>query len=1105
MQPIRKRIHLGLALLVFALTLFASSAVAFAAPTFNRPINNDTHVANAISLSTTAFSGGVSAAVVTSADGYTDSLTAAVLARAYSGPLLLSPTGSLSANVASELTRLRPAKVFLVGLPSSFAPSVRAAVSGLTDDNIVVLKGADRYETAALVAAAVKTKLGTVSKVVIAPGDSYGFALAASSLAAAQGWPLLLMPAGGPLPQSAKDAIADLDVSSGIVVGTDATLGVSGGFTVTKRIIGSKSSSDPDARYDTAAELADYAAGQGWLSYAHVGIVPGDDYPDGEITAAYVATNRGVLLLSRSSALQASTVATLKAHGTEVKKVDIVGLGWAVYREVKGLNSPRVTALSTANGPTAGGNKLVVTGTSLGKTTKVRVGKKDVASGDWAVDSATQITISSVPAGYGDGPVEVTAINYWGASPSTIKDLYWYGGDGVLSPGEKVVKKAVEYLGVPYLWGGSGPTNGFDCSGLCMYVYKQFGVSLPHYSRSMATYGTAVAKEDLQPGDLVFFYSPISHVGMYVGGGMMINAPRSGDLVCIEDAFRTSYVTARRVLSGGTTAPDYTRCEQTDTHLAYSGAWSKSSTSSASGGSFAYADAAGSSVTISFSGTYLGLIAKKSNVYGIAKVTLDNKTPVMVDLYSSAVVYGQKVWNTGTLTSGEHTITIQWTGTKNDASTGTNIGIDALDLKGSLTQATSSVTPPPPAPTVVRYEQTDSRMAYSGSWSTFSGSGPSGGSYKRTNAAGAVTIAFKGTYLAWIGTKGTTLGKAQVSLDGGAAKTVDLAAATVAYQQKLWETGALANGTHTVTITWYSGNASSKYVSLDAVDIIGALATATAPPITPATPPAVAPTTARYEQKDTRFTFSGGWIASSSNLASGTSFRFANSTASATATFNGTYLAWIGKKSPDYGLARVTIDGGAPVTVDLYSSSATWQQKLWNTGVLPAGDHTVRIEWTGVKSANGLGAHINVDAFEIAGTVKQAPAAPTVRYEQSDSRLVYAGTWSNSRATAASGGSFRFSDAKGSSVTITFTGSYLAWIAKKSAVYGKAKVTVDSGTPAIVDLYSAKEVFRQKVWETGTLVPGTHTIRIEWTGTKSAAATGTNIGADAFDIIGTLK
>jgi hypothetical protein len=72
-------------------------------------------------------------------------------------------------------------------------------------------------------------------------------------------------------------------------------------------------------------------------------------------------------------------------------------------------------------------------------------------------------------------------------------------------------------------------------------------------------------------------------------------------------------------------------------------------------------------------------------------------------------------------------------------------------------------------------------------------------------------------------------------------------------------------------------------------------------------------------------------------------------------------------------------------------------------------------------------------------------------------------------------------------------------------VYGKAKVTLDGATPVIIDLYAAKELWRQKVWETKTLVPGTHTVKIEWTGTKSSAATGTNIGVDAFDVIGVLK
>ena len=1095
MKP-KKKIYLGLALLVFALTLLASSAIALAAPTFSRPVNETTHVANAISLSTTAFSGGAPAAVVTSGDGYADSLAAAVLAKAYSGPLLLSSASSLSADVASELTRLKPAKVFLVGLPSSFVTSVKAAVSGLTDANVVVLKGADRYETAALVAAAIKSKLGTVARVVIAPGDSYGAALAASSLAAAQGWPLLLMPTAGPLPQSAKDAIADLGVTSGIVVGTDATLGVDG-FTVTKRIIGTTSSSDTDGHYDTAAKLADYAVGQGWLSYAHLGVVSGEDYPDGETTVAYIAKDKGVLLFSKPTALQAATSAAIKSRGTEVKKVDIVGLGWEVYREVKSLNSARVTALSTTTGPSAGGNNLVVTGTLLDKATKVRVGKVDVPSGSWKIDSATQLTISSLPAGYGDGPVEVNVTDYWGPSPATTQDLYWYGGGSVLSAGEKVVQKAVEYLGVPYLWAGASPTTGFDCSGFCMYVYKQFGITLPHYSGSMATYGTAVGKDDLQPGDLVFFYSPISHVGMYVGGGLMINAPRSGDLVCIEDAFRSGYVTARRMVSG---TAGCSRCEQTDSHLAFAGAWTTSSTTSASGGSFAYANAQGGSVTIAFNGTYLGLIAKKSNVYGIAKVTLDGGTPVMVDLYSASTLYLQKVWNTGTLAAGDHTVTVEWTGVKNDASTATNIGIDAVDLTGSLTQATATLTPGTAA---VRYEQADSHIGYAGTWSTFSTSGPSGGSYLRTcTSNSSATITFTGTYLAWVATKGTTLSKAKVSVDGGTAVSVDLAASPVAYQQKVWNTGTLSDGSHTVTISWDPTDAAGKFISVDAVEVIGTLTTASTTPVMPAT----LPTTTRYEQTDTHFTFAGGWTASSADAASGASFRFANSPAAfATATFNGTFLVWIGKKSPDYGLAKVTLDGGAPMNVDLYNTSALWQQKLWDTGVLTAGNHTVDIEWTGVMNANGMGANINVDAFEIAGTVTQAPSAQPIRYEQNDGHFVYAGTWVTSTTTSASAGSFRFANTARSSVTVSFVGSYLSWIAKKSPVYGKAKVTLDGGTPAMVDLYNATEVFKQKVWESGVLVPGTHTIKIEWSGTKSSAATDTNIGVDAFDIIGTLN
>ncbi len=677
---------------------------------------------------------GVPAAVVTTADSYADSLSASVLASVYGGPLLLTSGSSLSADVASELSRLKPAKVFLVGLPSTLASSVKSAVPSLTDPaQIVSLKGGDRYETAALVARQIKSKVGTVSKVIIAPGDSYAGALAASSLAAAQGWPLLLTPSAGPLPQSTTQAILDLNAGAGIVVGTGLSIDVDG-FTVSKRIIGEKTTSDPDGRYDACAKLADYAVEQGWMTYAHLGLVSGEDYPDGEVTVPVLARADGVLLLTRPGSLPAATSTAIKSHGPEVKRIDFVGIGWPVYREVKSLNSARVTGLSVSGGPVSGGNSLVLTGAALNGASRVRVGKVDVPGGDWKVDSGTQLTIASVPAGHGDGPVEVTVFNYWGASPSTTKDLYFYGDDGVLSPGEKVVREAVKYLGIPYLWAGSTPTGGFDCSGFTMYVYRQFGISLPHYSGAQAGYGTAVSKADLQPGDLVFFYSPISHVGMYVGGGMMINAPRSGDLVCIEDAFRTSYVRARRLLS------PYARYEQTDSRLAFTGTWNTSSVGSASGGSFRYANASGSSVTVSFTGTYLAWIAKKSPVYGQAKVTLDGKAPVTIDLYSASETYLQKVWNTGTLASGNHTVRIEWTGTKNAAASDTNISVDGFDLIGSLTQATATPPPPPPptpAPAPTRYEQTDTHFAFAGTWGTFSTTGASGGGYKRTNASGS--------------------------------------------------------------------------------------------------------------------------------------------------------------------------------------------------------------------------------------------------------------------------------------------------------------------------------------------------------------------------------
>lgn len=113
------------------------------------------------------------------------------------------------------------------------------------------------------------------------------------------------------------------------------------------------------------------------------------------------------------------------------------------------------------------------------------------------------------------------------------------------APRSEVVNIAKRYLGAPYSWGANGP-NSFDCSGFTSFVYRQVGVSLPRTSRAQIGAGERVSRADLQPGDLVFFGSPIRHVGIYVGGNQYIHAPRTGDVVKISSLGRNDYVGACR-------------------------------------------------------------------------------------------------------------------------------------------------------------------------------------------------------------------------------------------------------------------------------------------------------------------------------------------------------------------------------------------------------------------------------------------------------------------------------------------------------------------------------------------------------------------------------
>jgi peptidoglycan DL-endopeptidase CwlO len=114
------------------------------------------------------------------------------------------------------------------------------------------------------------------------------------------------------------------------------------------------------------------------------------------------------------------------------------------------------------------------------------------------------------------------------------------------SVGVQALRKAVSRIGAPYVWGAAGPW-AFDCSGLVVWSYAQIGISLPHFTGDLWNAGIHVSRAQLEPGDLVFFFPDIGHVGIYMGAGMMINAPTFGQPVQVAPVFWSAYVGAVRI------------------------------------------------------------------------------------------------------------------------------------------------------------------------------------------------------------------------------------------------------------------------------------------------------------------------------------------------------------------------------------------------------------------------------------------------------------------------------------------------------------------------------------------------------------------------------
>ncbi len=226
--------------------------------------------------------------------------------------------------------------------------------------------------------------------------------------------------------------------------------------------------------------------------------------------------------------------------------------------------------------------------------------------------------------------------------------------------------------------------------------------------------------------------------------------------------------------------------------------------------------------------------------------------------------------------------------------------------------------------------------------------------------------------------------------------------------------------------------------------------------------------------------------------------------ATATLSFTGTGITWIGVLDPYSGLAQVYLDG-TPNTVDTYGASTQYQQPLFSVHGLASGTHTLSIEVLHQRDGETSGSWIWINAFNIenGSGIVGGVSAPAGHIEQNDPAITYSGNWYLNTNPIMSGGSAALATDANSSATVTFNGTGITWIGYQDQWSGIANVYVDGTlqSPA-VDTYVVSQKAQSSVYSITGLSSGTHSLMIVVSGTHDAASAGSWIWIDAFNVMG---
>ena len=259
-----------------------------------------------------------------------------------------------------------------------------------------------------------------------------------------------------------------------------------------------------------------------------------------------------------------------------------------------------------------------------------------------------------------------------------------------------------------------------------------------------------------------------------------------------------------------------------------------------------------------------------------------------------------------------------------------------------------------------------------------------------------------------------------------------------------------------------------------------------------------------YQENNSALVYSGAWNSRSSDNYDGGSLKLGTAKDSFVEfKFNGTSFEWYGTKAFNRGIAKVYVDNVEVDSVDAYSSSTSFTQRLYKSDNLDSGEHTVKIVVSGNKNKNSSDIQIDIDKIIITNEANESPVDNILSvgaYQEYNSAFVYSGTWNSRSSDNYDGGSLKLGTAKDSFVEFKFNGTSFEWYGTKAFNRGIAKVYVDNVEVDSVDAYSSSTSFTQRLYKSDNLDSGEHTVKIVVSGNKNKNSSDIQIDIDKIII-----